>query len=252
MKMLTVFRILASRNVWIYLAGAPLVVQAQIKPGEYVYSGGYGVLTVSADKGGTQKFELEVVGANFHTCSLAGVIRNNEARMEDSADDKQPCVVTFKPGKDGIAVDSRHERACSFFCGVRARFEGTYAMPPAGCAPSLVRQTRNRFKAAYDKKQYAEARGVLAPVVDKCLGTLNHYGEGWVRNDMAITYYRTGELAACREVLKPWQELAGTPDSEIKDGYPPSDAEEMLRLAQATRANLKVCGAPVMIRKPKP
>lgn len=234
------------------LSAMPLAALAQIKPGEYVYSGGYGVLTIAGDKSGALKFDIEVVGGNFHTCSLSGVIRNNEARMEESADDKRPCIVTFKSGKDGIAVDSRHERACSFYCGARARFEGAYEMPPAGCAPTQVRQSRDRFKVAYDKKQYAEARGLLAPVVEKCLGTLNQYGEGWVRNDMAITYYRTGELAACRDVLKPWLELAGTPDAEIKDGYPPSDAEEMLRLAQATRANMKVCGAPVVLRKAKP
>ncbi len=236
----------------VLLACTTLIAHAQVTPGEYVYPGGFGVLKIVASNGGALQFDIEVVGGNFHTCNLSGVIRNNEARMEESADDKQPCIVTFKPQKDGLAVDSKFGRACSTYCGMRADFTGVYQRPPSGCAPSQVRHSRNRFKAAYDKKQYAEARGLLAPVVEKCLGTLNQYGEGWVRNDMAITYYRTGEHAACRDVLKPWLELAQTPDSEIKDGYPPSDAEEMLRLAQATRANMKVCGAPVALRKAKP
>lgn len=233
----------------------PVAAQAQIKPGEYINGAGYGVLSVMPDKGGTLKFELNVVGGNFHTCNLEGVIRNNEARMEESADEKLPCIVTFKPQKDGIAVDSKHGRACSSYCGMRAAFEGTYTMPPAGCAPSAVRQTRNRFKASYDKKQYAEARALLTPIVEKCFGTLNIYAQGWVSNDLALTQYRTGDNAACRNTLKPWLELAQTPDTEIEGGYPPSDAAEMLRLAQATRANLKICGAPVVIKvidaKPK-
>ena len=234
----------------------PLAAHAQIKPGEYINGAGYGVLSVMPDKGGALKFELNVTGGNFHTCNLSGVIRNNEARMEDSADEKLPCFVTFKPQKDGIAVGSKHGRACSAYCGMRAAFEGAYAMPPAGCAPSAVRQTRNRFKASYDKKQYAEARTLLTPIAEKCFGTLNIYAQGWVSNDLALTQYRTGDNAACRNTLKPWLELAQTPDKTIEGDYPPSDAAEMLRLAQATRANQKICGAPVVIKvigeKPRP
>lgn len=229
--------------------GAAFSVQAQIRPGEYINGAGYGVLSVMPDKGGALKFELNVTGANFHTCSLSGSIRNNEARMEDSADDKLPCIVTFKPQKDSVAVDSKHGRACSAYCGMRAAFEGAYAMPATGCAPSEVRRTRDRFKASYDKKQYTEARALLTPIAEKCYSTLSIYSQGWVSNDLALTQYRTGDNAACRNTLKPWLELAQTPDTEIEGGYPPSDAAEMLRLAQATRANLKICGAPVVIKQ---
>ena len=47
--------------------------------------------------------------------------------------------------------------------------------------------------------------------------------------------------------MKPWLELAQTPDATIQGDYPPSEVAEMLRLAQATRANMKLCGAPVAI-----
>lgn len=227
------------------LLSAPLAAHAQIKPGEYIDTSGYGVLSVTGS-GGALKFEIEVVGANFHTCNLSGVIRNNEARMEESADDKQPCIVTFKPTKGGIAVGSKHGRACSTYCGMRAAFEGEYVAPPAGCETRAVRNTRDRFKAAYDKKQYAEARTLLTPIANKCYAVLSRFAQGWVSNDLAITQYRVGDNAACRASLKPWLELAQTSDAEIKDGYPPSDAEEMLRLAKATRANLNICGAPVV------
>lgn len=120
-------------------------------------------------------------------------------------------------------------------------------MPPTGCAPSQIRQARNRFKVAYDKKMFTDARALLTPIAEKCAGVLSNYDQGWVGNDLALTQYRAGDSIACRDTLKPWRELAQTPDDKIRSDYPPSDAAEMLRIAQATRANLKICGAPVMI-----
>ena len=225
----------------------PFTVYAQVKPGEYVLGAGYGVLRIASDKGGLLRFQLSARGGNFHVCELSGVIRNGASRMDDSADDKLPCIVTFKSGKDGIAVAAQHQGTCSTYCGARAHFEGDYKLPPGGCEPSRVRQTRNQFKAAYDKKQFTEARAMLAPVVAKCGATLSEYDMAWVRNDLALTHYRAGDSAACRESLNPWIELARKSDETIRNDYPPSDADEMLRIAGATRANLKLCGAPVKI-----
>ena len=236
-----------------WLAGAALCVavggaQAQIKPGEYVFEHGRsGVLRIGPAAGDALKFHINTVGGNFHVCELEGVIRKGEARMEESADDKLPCIVTFKTTRDGIAVASLNGRACSTYCGMRAQFDGTYLLPPPLCAPGEVRRTRTAFKALYDKKQYAQARTTLAPVVEKCSALLSDYDEGWVRNDLAIAQYHAGDAAGCRATLLKWVDLARQPDQQIKDGYAPSDAEEMLRIARATRYNLKVCGAPVAV-----
>ena len=220
---------------------------AQIRPGEYVFEQGRGTLRITPAGADTFKFQLNTVGGNFHICELDGVIRNGEARMEESDQKNQPCIVTFKAQPNGIAVASKHERTCSTYCGVRAHFDGFYTRPPPTCAPSEVRRTRDQFKRTYDRKQYAEALTLLKPVLDKCGSLLSDYEEAWVRNDLAITYYRTGNMPACRETLLRWVDLARQPDSAIKDGYPPSDAEEMLRIASATRYNMKLCGAPVPI-----
>lgn len=230
-----------------FFSGVSAGALAQMAPGEYVFEQGRGTLRILQGGGNTYKFHITTVGGNFHTCELDGVIRNNEARMEDSAHDKLPCIVTFTPQKNGIAVASKHERACSYYCGVRAHFDGFFTLPPPSCAPTQVRRARDQFKATYDRKQYPEALALLRPVLEKCGSLLNDYDEGWVRNDLAITHYRAGNMNACRETLLRWLDLARTPDEQIKDGYPPSDAEEMLRLARATRANMKICGAPVAI-----
>jgi hypothetical protein len=230
----------------------PIAANAQIKPGEYVAGGGYGILRIMPDQGGASRFQLYMRGANFHMCELSGIIHNGEARMDDSADEKLPCIVTFKPEKDGIAVDSKHRGTCSAYCGARAHFEATYAMPPAACAPSQVRRTRDQFKLRYDKKLFVEARTLLKPIADQCSGWMTELDNAWVNNDLALTQFRAGDSAACRISLKKWMELAQTPDDTIKGDYPPSDAVEMLRIAQATRANMKLCGAPVTIGvKPK-
>jgi hypothetical protein len=224
---------------------------AQIKPGEYVMNPGYGVLHIQPDKGGALKFEISVRGTNFHVCGLEGVIRNGEARLEDSADPKQPCVVSFDANKTGIAVTSRYGRTCSFYCGARAWFEGQYATPPAGCGPHQVADTRRRFKAAFDRKAFNEARALLAPVVNRCIKTLDHYEEGWVLNDFALTQQRLGDNAGCQATLQPWLDLAQKADEQIKGDYPPSDADAMLRLAVATRTNMRLCGAPVRTKPPE-
>lgn len=238
-------RIIALLGVWLWyvVPGA----QAQVKPGEYVAYGGLGVLRVVPDKSAGLRFHLFVRGANFHMCDLSGVIRNGEARMEDSADDKRPCIVVFKPVKVGLAVESKFQGTCSTYCGARAHFEGEYQVPPADCAPSQVRAARNRFKTTYDKRQFAEARELLSPIVEKCASVVTELDDGWIRNDLALTQYHAGDRSACRAVLKPWLELAQMPDARIREEYPPSDGEEMLRLAGATRANMKLCGAPVAI-----
>lgn len=224
--------------------------QAQVAPGEYVFERGRGTLRITPGSGDTLKFRINTVGGNFHICEVEGVIRNNEARMEESAHEKLPCIITFAAQKNGIAVGSKHEYACSTYCGVRAHFDGFYTLPQPSCAPSQVRRARDQFKATYDRKQYAEALGLLKPVLEKCGALLHDYDEGWVRNDLAITYYRLGHTTVCRDTLLRWVDLARQSDAAIKDGYPPSDAEEMLRLARATRANMKLCGAPIAVGKP--
>ncbi|MBM3343140.1 MAG: tetratricopeptide repeat protein [Betaproteobacteria bacterium] len=224
---------------------ATFSAHAQLKPGEYVFERGRGVLKIAPGSGGAHKFHINTVGGNFHICTLEGVIRNGEARMAESAHDKLPCIVTFSAKKNGIAVASKHERACSTYCGVRAHFDGFYTLPPPNCEPSRVRHARNQFKAAYDQKRYTEALALLKPVLDQCGSLLHDYDDGWVRNDLAITHHRVGNNAACRDTLLRWVDLARQSDADIKDGFPPSDAEEMLRLARATRFNLKLCGAPL-------
>ena len=233
----------AGRALWVLLAfslAAPVFAQG-VAPGEYIGEGGSGLLKIEPAAGGAQKFTLEAYGANGHSCSVDGALRGRQARVP-TEDKEPPCVIDFKAKGDGLDI-STQSNTCGYFCGARARFEGVYLKPAPGCATAEVKRTRTVFKQQYDRKAYAEARGTLAPVLEKCAKTLGSEDDSWIRNDLAITAYRLGDMAECKRVLEPLKELASNSYKEIREGFPPADAEVQLRLAKAARANLKLCGA---------
>ena len=214
--------------------------RAQLAPGEYITQNGWGVLKIEALTGGTQKFAIEAMGANAHTCSLDGAIRGRQARIP-TGDKEPPCVVDFVAKADGVDVQPKSDDACRSFCGARARFEGMYNKPAPGCRVAEIGKTRTAFKQQYDKKSYAEARATLGPLLANCGKTLTDIDEGWIRNDLAITLYRLGEAAECQRVLEPLKELAAMTPKQIEENYPPSDAQNQAPIARAARANLNLC-----------
>ncbi|MBX3721260.1 MAG: hypothetical protein KF713_05415 [Turneriella sp.] len=207
-----------------------------IQPGEYIADGGGGTLTVRKEKGKTL-FEINTIGANFHTCGLSGEVKNNRARLE--AMDKE-CVVTFtKKGRDVDVAQSGEE--CRYYCGARAAFEGLYLEPAAGCSEAARAKTRKRFKELYDKKNYADALKDLAPLLKTCARTLGWIETGWIKNDIAITQYKLGDHTGCRQTLSSFASEAAQSDDEVRNNYPPSDAETWLPVVKAARYNLGLC-----------
>jgi hypothetical protein len=210
-----------------------------LHPGEYITEDGWGVLTVSAS-GNRTTFSLEAVGANGHTCSLEGEVRNLRAQLEAAEPDK-PCVVTFQPKAGGIDVASVDSETCRYYCGMRAWFEGEYLEPSPGCTAKERGATREQFKKLYDAKSYAKASGVLAPLLRDCSRTLDWLETGEIRNDLAITQYHLGQLEECRKTLGPLAEDAAKKDEELQEAYPPSDFDSYQPILRATRHNLKLC-----------
>jgi len=214
---------------------------AALSPGEYVSDGGSGRLSLKSGKNGALMFAIESAGSNGHTCSLDGEVRNGKARLAGE-DEKTPCIVTFKLTPAGIDVKGSSFDACgSQYCGMRATFEAVYLLPPAACASAAVTATRKSFKQLYDSKQFAAARAKLEPVLNDCLRTLDWLSVARVRNDVAVTLHKLGDMAACRAVLAPLAEDANMPDAGVRENYPPSDADVYLPVVRATRTNLKLC-----------
>jgi len=212
--------------------------QTALQPGEYLDGRG-GYLTIKPGSGGNLPFTIHTVGMNMHTCDVDGQIGKNGQAIVKPDGENTTCTVYFTQKADGIDVSLKKE--CGGFCGARASFDGMFLKPAAGCDRAGVRKARTAFKRLYDKKAYAEARTTLEPVLSRCTKTLDSDEEGWVRNDLAITLLRLGDPATCRKTLEPLAEDAAKTDAKIKEELPPSDAERVVRIARATRTNLKLC-----------
>lgn len=207
-----------------------------LKAGEFIADGGGGTLVIKREKGKTL-FEINTIGANFHTCGLSGEIKNNQARLEAM---EKECVVTFtKKDKDIDVAQSGEE--CRHYCGARAAFEGLYLEPAHGCSEAARTKTRKRFKELYDKKEYEEALKYLAPILKTCARTLGWIETGWIKNDVALTQYKLGDLAGCKQTLGSFAAEVAQTDDEIRNNYPPSDADTWLPVVKAARYNLGLC-----------
>jgi hypothetical protein len=212
------------------------------QPGEYISEGGMGTLAIERRADGVLTFSIESIGANGHTCSLDGEIRNGKATLE-GLEDEEPCVVTFTATAAGIDVTSSENGACRAYCGMRAAFEAVYFKPAPQCTAKAVNATRRKFQQLYDRKQWAEARAALEPLLARCEPAIDWITIGRIRNDLAVTFHKLRDFDACRAVLAPLAEDAALTDAEIEEKYPPTDAEMFLPIVRATRTNLKLCGA---------
>jgi hypothetical protein len=213
----------------------PPAPRTAIQPGEYVYEGGAGTLTIKAGNGKVT-FAIETVGGNAHTCGLTGTIAGLEGRTD--ADETIPaCVfrITLLPG--AVTIDTQTNDACRAYCGVRAWFEGKYIRPAPECAPAAVSATRAAFKRLYVAKKWQEARATLEPLL-RCENVVDRFSSAWIRNDVAVTRHALHDDVGCRKVLEPLRDLAAEDDPGAGE---PAFKEELTRIASATRFNLQLC-----------
>ena len=200
--------------------------------GTYVRQGGGGDLVVRANG----RFHIQTMGSNGHSCDLEGTIAAGHAKLADTA-----CVVDFTPAGSRVQVQTRTTEACQYFCGMRAWFDGDYLLPTPGCTDKAIATTRRNFKRAYDTRDYRLALATLAPVLQDCDAVLTSLTKGWLRNDLALAQLRAGDATACRQTLAPLAEQAGKTDEQLREDYPPADADAMLPMFKAARTNLRLC-----------
>ncbi|MDN6860043.1 hypothetical protein QO207_25930 [Pseudomonas sp. CAN2814] len=232
------------------LSFTALAADTTLPAGEYLAKGGWGTLIIQKAANGQQGFSLESLGANGHSCSLDGSIRNGEANLHEDWQEGV-CNVKFKWQDNGIEVSNEQNENCRGYCGARASFDGSYLKPAAGCSTEALRQTRNRFKKLYDSKDYAGAERLLAPVLSDCKTTLHWLDELATRNDLALTQAKLGQGKACRSTLESMIEDAkrysgpqddNTAICDSGDRYlPPADCDGYLRQVRAAKTNLGWC-----------
>lgn len=217
-----------------------------LKAGEYLTEGGWGYLKISEDEKALTHFSIEAMGGNGHSCSLAGVIREGKSIPDEQEGNEPKCVVNFVVKKNGVEVTPQDSSVCSYFCGMRAQFEGLYLNVAQNCVPSALKKTRNKFKQLYDKKSYAEAYALLQPTFQQCEKTLDWLEDRWWRNDLALTAYKLGDMSNCKKWLQPLLAELGSQlqksDEILKNDYTSFDYENIMPIIKATRTNAKLCG----------
>jgi hypothetical protein len=208
-----------------------------------VFEHSHGDLVIQSLEQGVQKFSIETVGANGHTCAVEGEIRDAVARI-DSAVDAAACEIRFELKNRQIDVDTNGADSCREWCGVRASFEGSYRLPVAACTATARQEARKRFKQYYDQKKYDVAVTLLPPILAECADLVGEVERRWILNDLAITQFKLGRPADCLTTLAPLREEAAKSDDELREEIPPSDQYDWLPVIKATRANLSLCNKP--------
>lgn len=234
--------LVAALAFWAWPAKAQAPAAPAIAAGEYLAPRGGGTLAVKV-AGRRTTFRIDAVAENLNTCTLEGAIEGGIARLE-GADGPRACVVKFTPVAGGIEVaETSANRACEFHCGLNAGFEGTYRLPAPQCRDSAVAAARREFKRRYDARDWAGAREKLEPVFLACSDFWDWVDEARVRNDLAVTMHKLGEVARCRLLLDPLAAHARTRDEELRAQLPPMVVDAYLPVVRATRTNLRLCGA---------
>lgn len=230
--------------VFIWSVGLSCAARAQQpRAGEYVREFGQGELFIARASKRALTFKLDAHGPNAHFCTLEGEILQGVAMLDDAGSNAL-CKVQFEAVRAGIRVRiEENPETCFRLCGVRGGFEGDYLKPALGCTPTELRATRSAFKRAYDMKVYVKARSLLEPVLAKCTKTLRYLDEGWIRNDVAIAQYRSGDLKACRRTLAEFGSDIEETEEQVYGRFQPNDAENWWPVVSAARTNKKLCDA---------
>ena len=213
-----------------------------LAPGEYVSAGGWGVLTLRSEADKRLLFELETVGANGHTCSLDGEIRNGRTIVSDTPE-PAACVVRFVANGNAIDVSTNDLASCRSFCGARAGFTGRYLRPLPGCDSLSRGATGAEFKRLYDGGAYREAQQQASRLLERCAGPMTRVERGRLLNDLAITQYQLGLHDACMRTLRPLAEDAAMDNETLQNSMPPADYDSYLPIVESTRTNLRLCKA---------
>ncbi len=213
------------------------VAAPAIEPGQYVYVEGgsaHGVLSIHANR-----FTLETIGGNCHTCSLSGTVDGHTAVATDSGG---VCRIALSgDGRRVLKLDSAGADACRDNCGARAGFDGEYRRPPAACTDRQRSARIEQSHRQYAAKDYDAARATLTAVLSQCAAFMDWIERDKAKSDLALAEYHRGDRARCAAVLADTVAVQRQKDDAF--GLPPCDAENYQSTGKAILHNLALCQA---------
>lgn len=210
---------------------------ALVSPGAYE-NPGTGSLELGPVRAGRRHIEMHTSGANGHMCELEGTLKGGELVTDDASEPRCKVTLTLLGGTVRLEAN---EQCTMMFCGMRARLDGDYESPPAGCSRREITKRRNELLTLHRKKKFAAAAEGLEQLLSSCERFLGFGQVDWVRNDLAIAQARAGRLADCRDTLQPLIDLSKMSDRAIRENNLPMEGEVLMQIAQATRVNLRIC-----------
>ncbi|MBB3777992.1 hypothetical protein FHY16_000713 [Xanthomonas campestris] len=209
-----------------------------LEPGEYITDAGWGRLLLTKDNGALRFSVESTTGQSM--CSLQGKVRGTQGNAEDETG-ATGCKVRLSPVAEGIDVATPTPMECKTLCGYNGGFEARYLRVTTGCDRNAVTHTRAVFQQHYDRKDYQAALTALSPILTQCGQTLEWDEKGDMRNDLAITQYKTSQYTQCLETLHDYAEDAASPDDAVTDNWPPALADRYLAIVRAARTNIGLC-----------
>ncbi|NIJ83314.1 hypothetical protein FHY35_000269 [Xanthomonas arboricola] len=208
------------------------------EPGEYITDAGWGRLLLTNDNGALRFSVESTTGQSM--CSLQGTVRGTQGSAENEAG-AIGCKVQFSSVTGGIDVTTPTPMECKTLCGYNGGFEARYLRATTGCNRNAIARTRAVFQQHYDRKDYQAALSTLSPILTRCGQTLEWDEKGDMRNDLAITQYKTSQYTQCLETLHDYAEDAASPDDAVTDNWPPVLADRYLAIVRAARTNIGLC-----------
>jgi hypothetical protein len=187
------------------------------------------------------KLHIDSLGTNAHTCEVDGVLAGHQAKTSEG------CLIDFEVSLDrlNVGANSTTDGQCRQHCGARAGFSGDYFREVPACRADPVKRDRARFQALYDDRRFREAAEVLGTLLNRCGRFLWWLEDVQVRNDLAVTYHRLGDNAACIGVLSPIRRAFVEDEKITGRAFPPAEAPDADPLVESTRFNWKSCGGQV-------
>lgn len=236
---------------WMGVAGAFVAPASAVEPGEYFYVEGghaHGTLVVRGNR-----FTLDTIGGNCHTCSLSGTLKGNAGVSSDGG---ETCHISISGGHGTLRLDSGGADACRTACGARAMFDGEYRKPGAACTDHSRAARLTQARAQYAKKDYAAAETGFTQLIGECSMDMDWIEADRVRSDLALTQYHLGENAKCLATLAQTTALRNHDDSgkgndkdaDASFGLPPCDEENYQPTGKAILHNAALCKAPAAAR----
>lgn len=212
---------------------------APFETGEYLGKLGSGTLLMTASKKG-QYFKINSFGANGHSCFVEGIIENSiSVQKDDSGEDD--CLIKFVATAEFIEVTHNEKPACHNFCGTRANYTFPYYKTSPLCHSKIKNKNQKLFKTYYAKKKFDLAEKTLRKVYDACESYMSIFEKLETVNDLAITYKNLKKKDQCLALVKPFEEVADMSEEQLKDNYPPSDAEVILPMMKRLKFNRQLC-----------